>query len=42
MKNNLDKIDHIAIQVDNIKDSVNWYLKILNAKKSIQMIHGLS
>ncbi|MBC21910.1 MAG: glyoxalase [Candidatus Marinimicrobia bacterium] len=27
MKNNLDKIDHIAIQVDNIKDSVNWYLK---------------
>ena len=26
MKNKFDNIDHIAIQVKNIKDSVEWYL----------------
>ncbi len=25
--NNLEKIDHIAITVNDIKESVNWYLK---------------
>ena len=25
-------IDHVAVNVSNIEDSVNWYLKNLNAK----------
>ena len=27
---NIDKIDHIAIQVKDIKKSLNWYLKNFN------------
>ena len=27
MKKKFDKIDHIAIQVKNVKDSLNWYLE---------------
>ena len=30
---NLDKIDHIAIQVDNIQESLNWYLNNFKCKK---------
>ena len=30
---NLDKIDHIAIQVDNIQESLNWYLENFKCKK---------
>ena len=30
---NLDKIDHIAIQVNDIKKSLNWYLKNFRCKK---------
>ena len=37
----LDDIDHIAIQVDDIKKSLNWYLKNLNARKFTPMIPGL-
>ena len=33
MKNNLDKIDHIAIQVKNIKSSLNWYLENFNCEE---------
>ena len=29
---NLDKIDHIAIQVTNIEESVNWYQKKFKCK----------
>ena len=31
--NTLDKIDHIAIQVKNIKESLNWYLQNFKCKK---------
>ena len=30
---NLDKIDHIAIQVKDINKSLNWYLKKFKCKK---------
>ena len=29
----MDYIDHIAIQVKNIKKSLNWYLKNFKCKK---------
>tara|TARA_B100000941_G_scaffold154426_1_gene109486 strand:- start:13525 stop:13833 length:309 start_codon:yes stop_codon:yes gene_type:complete len=29
----LDKIDHIAIQVDDINESLNWYLKNFKCEK---------
>ena len=30
---NLDKIDHIAIQVENIEKSLSWYLQNFKCKK---------
>ncbi|MBE27804.1 MAG: glyoxalase [Euryarchaeota archaeon] len=32
MNKKLDKIDHIAIQVSNIQESVNWYQKKFKCK----------
>tara|TARA_B100001123_G_scaffold343857_1_gene390604 strand:- start:422 stop:733 length:312 start_codon:yes stop_codon:yes gene_type:complete len=33
MINNLDHIDHIAIQVKNIKNALDWYLKNFKCKE---------
>tara|TARA_B110000438_G_C15528582_1_gene527415 strand:+ start:292 stop:603 length:312 start_codon:yes stop_codon:yes gene_type:complete len=33
MTNRLDQLDHIAIQVKNIKKSLNWYLSNFDCKE---------
>ena len=33
MINNLDHIDHIAIQVKNIKNALDWYLENFKCKE---------
>ena len=37
----LNTIDHLAITVDDINQSVSWYLKITHVKSFMQMIRGL-
>ena len=36
----MDKIHHIAIEVQNIQDSIDWYGKIQTVKYLIKMRHG--